>query len=164
VIIVYIIFHVLLKKTSFGQKVYAVGSNRTAAVLSGIDADRVKIGSMVILSVVAALCGILLTSRTMAIQAEAGRGLEFEIIAGVIIGGTSLSGGQGNVLQTIIGILIIGMIRNGLNLSHMNIFWNDFVTGTVIILAVLLDSLRKKIQYGLLERSYKRKMLEKDKV
>lgn len=146
VILTYTIFYILLKKTSFGQSVYAVGSNRTASILCGINADAIKIRAMVLLSVVASLCGILLTSRAMAIQAEAGKGLELEVIAGVIIGGASLSGGKGNILQTIVGILIIGMIRNGLNLSHVNIYFNDFVTGSIIILALLLDSLRKNIQ------------------
>ena len=108
---------------------------------------------MVISGCVAGFCGVLLTSRVMAIQADAARGLEFEVIAGVIIGGTSFKGGQGNVLQTIIGVIIIGMIRNGLNMIHINIFWNDFVTGLIILIAVLLDTSRKELQKKLKEKA-----------
>jgi len=84
-------------------------------------------------------------SRLGAIQADTGRGLEFDVIAAVVIGGTSLFGGQGNILQTIIGVFIIGLIRNFLNLAHIDIFWHDFATGAIIIFAVLLDTMRKKI-------------------
>lgn len=154
VIVIYIIFYLYMKCTRFGLQVYAVGSNRTAAVLSGTAADFVKIRSLLINGIVAGFCGLLLTSRLMAVQSDMGTGIEFEVIAGVIIGGTSLSGGQGNVLQSIIGVLIIGLIRNFLNLAHINIFWNDFVMGTVIIVAVLFDSFRKQLQNKINEKIY----------
>ena len=144
-IAVYFICFVVLKMTPFGTKLYAVGANRNVAVLSGINADRVKIQSFVIVGILTSFAAIILLSRLAAIQADTGRGLEFDVIAAVVIGGTSLSGGEGNILQTIIGVVIIGLIRNFLNLSGIDIFWQDFATGSIIIIAVLLDSLRKKI-------------------
>jgi ribose/xylose/arabinose/galactoside ABC-type transport system permease subunit len=146
VIIVYAISFIIFKKTKFGQHVYAVGGNRIAAILSGINADKIKMQVMMISGTIAGFCGLLLTSRAMAVQADTGRGMEFEVIAGAIIGGASLNGGVGNILQTIVGVAIIGLIRNGLNMSRIDIFWNDFVTGAVIIGAVLMDSMRKRMQ------------------
>ena len=145
VIGVYAVCYILLTQTPFGKKIYAVGANRQAAMLSGINPDKVKIWTFIIISFLSALSGILLLSRMGAIQPYTARGLEFDVIAAVVIGGTSLSGGEGNILQTIIGVFIIGLIRNALNLSQINIFWQDFATGTIIIIAVLLDTLRKRI-------------------
>ena len=104
-----------------------------------------KIIAFCIVGFLSALGGVLLLSRMGAIQPYTARGLEFDVIAAVVIGGTSLSGGEGSILQTIIGIFIIGMIRNALNLSQINIFWQDFATGTIIILAVLLDGFRRRV-------------------
>lgn len=145
VILVYFFCFVVLKMTPFGTKIYAVGANRKVAVLSGINADRIKIQSFVVVGILTSFAAIILLSRLAAIQADTGRGLEFDVIAAVVIGGTSLYGGEGNVLQTIIGVVIIGLIRNFLNLSRIDIFWQDFATGSIIIIAVLLDSLRKRI-------------------
>ena len=145
VIVVYACGHIILRKTTFGKKIYAVGANRRVAMLSGINADRVKTTAFMIVGVLSSLGGILLLSRLGAIQADTGKGLEFDVIAAVVIGGTSLYGGEGNILQTIIGVFIIGLIRNFLNLSHINIFWQDFATGTIIIIAVLLDTLRRRV-------------------
>ena len=145
VIAVYVVGYVMLTRTSFGKKIYAVGANRQAAMLSGISADRVKIIAFCVVGFLSALGGILLLSRMGAIQPYTARGLEFDVIAAVVIGGTSLSGGEGSILQTIIGIFIIGIIRNALNLSQINIFWQDFATGSIIIVAVLLDAFRKRV-------------------
>jgi ribose/xylose/arabinose/galactoside ABC-type transport system permease subunit len=145
VIAVYVVGYVMLTRTTFGKKIYAVGANRQAAMLSGISADRVKIIAFCVVGFLSALGGILLLSRMGAIQPYTARGLEFDVIAAVVIGGTSLSGGEGSILQTIIGIFIIGIIRNALNLSQINIFWQDFATGSIIIVAVLLDAFRKRV-------------------
>jgi ribose/xylose/arabinose/galactoside ABC-type transport system permease subunit len=141
----YAIGWVLMTRTAFGKKVYAVGANRTVAMLSGIRADRVKILALVVVGLCSSFAGNLLLSRIGAIQADTARGLEFEVIAAVVIGGTSLYGGQGNILRTIIGVIIIALIRNFLNLSRIDIFWQDFATGAIIVLAVLLDALQKRI-------------------
>jgi len=145
VIVVYAIGYLVLKKTAFGKKVYAVGSDKRVAMLSGINTDKVKIQSFIVVGFLASLGGVMLLSRLAAIQADTGRGLEFDIIAAVVIGGTSLYGGEGNILQTVIGVLIIGLIRNFMNLAHIDIFWQDFATGSIIIIAVLLDTLRKRV-------------------
>ena len=139
---------VLMTRTAFGKKVYAVGANRTVAMLSGIRADRVKIICMVVVGFTASFAGNLLLARIGAIQADTARGLEFEVIAAVVIGGTSLYGGQGNILRTIIGVVIIALIRNFLNLSRIDIFWQDFATGAIIVGAVLLDAFQKRIGQG----------------
>ncbi len=135
----------VLARTAFGKRVYAVGANRMVATLSGIHADRVKIQCMMIVGFTAAFAGNILLARIGAIQADTARGLEFEVIAAVVIGGTSLYGGQGNILRTIIGVIIIALIRNFLNLSRIDIFWQDFATGAIIIAAVLLDALQKRV-------------------
>ncbi len=135
----------VLGRTAFGKRVYAVGANRMVATLSGIHADRVKIQCMMIVGFTAAFAGNILLARIGAIQADTARGLEFEVIAAVVIGGTSLYGGQGNILRTIIGVIIIALIRNFLNLSRIDIFWQDFATGAIIIAAVLLDALQKRV-------------------
>jgi ribose/xylose/arabinose/galactoside ABC-type transport system permease subunit len=135
----------VLTRTAFGKRVYAVGANKMVATLSGIPADRVKIHCMMIVGFTAAFAGNILLARIGAIQADTGRGLEFEVIAAVVIGGTSLYGGQGNILRTIIGVIIIALIRNFLNLSRIDIFWQDFATGAIIIGAVLLDALQKRV-------------------
>ena len=139
---------VLMTRTAFGKKVYAVGANRTVAMLSGIRADRVKIICMVVVGFTASFAGNLLLARIGAIQADTARGLEFEVIAAVVIGGTSLYGGQGKILRTIIGVVIIALIRNFLNLSRIDIFWQDFATGAIIVGAVLLDAFQKRIGQG----------------
>lgn len=145
VVAVYVVGYLMLTRTPFGKKIYAVGANRQAAMLSGISPDKVKIIAFCIVGFLSSLGGILLLSRMGAIQPYTARGLEFDVIAAVVIGGTSLSGGEGSILQTIIGIFIIGMIRNALNLSQINIFWQDFATGSIIIVAVLLDAFRKRV-------------------
>jgi len=145
VIFIYAIGYITLRKSTFGKKIYAVGSDKKVAMLSGINSDKTKIKSFMIVGFLASLGGIMMLSRLGAIQADTGRGLEFDVIAAVVIGGTSLSGGEGNILQTIIGVFIIGLIRNFLNLAHIDIFWHDFATGAIIIVAVLLDSMRKRI-------------------
>ena len=157
VVLIYIYASILMGRTRFGRSVYAVGSNPTAAKLSGISVDRVKIICFIITGLTSSFAGVLVASRIMSIQADTARGLEFTVIAAVVIGGTSLRGGRGNVLQTILGVAIIGLIRNGINMSHLNIFWSDFVTGMLILVAVLLDTSRKSIQ-KVLER---RRLLEK---
>ena len=138
----------VLTRTAFGKRVYAVGANRMVATLSGIRADRVRIQYMMIVGFTAAFAGNLLLARIGAIRAATARGLGFEVITAVVIGGTSLYGGQGNILRTIIGVIIIALIRNFLSLSRIAIFWQDFATGAIIIAAVLLDALQKRVGRG----------------
>jgi len=139
VFVVFVIFGILLARTRFGRYAYATGDNAEAARLSGISVDRVKILAFVISGALAALAGFIVTARLSTAEPTAGTGLELEAIAAVIIGGTSLAGGRGDLLGTIVGALILGVIDNGMNLLNVNPFLQDVVKGVVILFAVLLD-------------------------
>lgn len=136
---VFVIFGVILARTRFGRYTYATGDNQEAARLSGIPTDRVKILAFVISGVLAALAGFIITARLSTAEPTAGTGLELEAIAAVIIGGTSLAGGRGDMLGTVVGALILGVIDNGMNLLNVSPFLQSVVKGVVILIAVLLD-------------------------
>ena len=138
----FLILYLLLKKTTFGRRVYAVGGNEEAAILSGISATRIKVYVYSLTGFLAGLAGIILTSRLNSAQPTAGQMYELDAIAAVVLGGTSLTGGKGWIVGTIIGALIIGVLNNGLNLLGVSSFFQQVVKGSVILLAVLLD--RKK--------------------
>lgn len=138
-IVVFVLAYFILKNTKFGRHVYALGGNETAAKLSGINVDKVKIFVYSVSGLLAALAGIILTSRLSSAQPTAGTGYELDAIASVVLGGTSLSGGVGGVGGTIIGALIIGIINNALNLMDVTSYYQTMVKGLVILVAVLLD-------------------------
>ncbi|WP_147803705.1 ABC transporter permease subunit [Alkalicoccus halolimnae] len=140
--IAFAVLYLILKKTTFGRRVYAVGGNEEAAVLSGIKADRIKIYVYSLTGMLSALAGMILTSRLNSAQPTAGTMYELDAIAAVVLGGTSLTGGRGWIVGTLIGALIIGVLNNGLNLLGVSSFFQQVVKGSVILLAVLLD--RKK--------------------
>ncbi|ANU22255.1 ribose ABC transporter (permease) [Planococcus donghaensis MPA1U2] len=141
-IISFAILYFILKKTTFGRRVYAVGGNEEASILSGINADRIKIYVYSLLGLLAAVASLILTSRLNSAQPTAGEMFELDAIAAVVLGGTSLTGGRGWIVGTLIGALIIGVLNNGLNLIGVTSFFQQVVKGAVILLAVLLD--RKK--------------------
>jgi len=134
-----IVFGIALARTKFGRQVYATGDNFEAARLSGMPVDRIKIAAFMISGVLAAIAGFILTARLGTAQPTAGVGLELTAIAAVIIGGTSLTGGRGAVVGTVIGALLLGTIDNGLNLLNVSPFLQDVVKGAVILFAVLVD-------------------------
>lgn len=138
----YFILYFILKKTTFGRRVYAIGGNEEASILSGIRVDRVKLWVYSITGTLSALAGIILASRLNSAQPTAGAAYELDAIAAVVLGGTSLSGGKGWIFGTLVGALIIGVLNNGLNLMNVSSFYQQVVKGGVILLAVLLD--RKK--------------------
>lgn len=138
-IIVFAILFFVLRNTVFGRQVYAIGGNEEASILSGIKADRVKIWVYSLTGMLSVLAGIIITSRLDSAQPTAGTMYELDAIAAVVIGGTSLSGGKGRIVGTLIGALIIGVIDNGLNLLNVSSFYQQIVKGGVILLAVLLD-------------------------
>ncbi|MBH0231338.1 ABC transporter permease subunit [Halobacillus yeomjeoni] len=138
-IIIFFILFFLLRKTVFGRQVYAVGGNEEASILSGIKADRVKIWVYSLTGMLSVLAGIILTSRLNSAQPTAGTMYELDAIAAVVLGGTSLAGGRGRIVGTLIGALIIGVLDNGLNLLNVSSFYQQIVKGGVILLAVLLD-------------------------
>lgn len=141
-IILFAVLYFVLRKTTFGRNVYAIGGNEEASRLSGIKTGRFKIYVYTLTGLLSALAGIILTSRLNSAQANAGVGYELDAIAAVVLGGTSLSGGRGWIVGTLIGALIIGVLNNGLNLMGVSSFYQQVVKGFVILLAVLLD--RKK--------------------
>ncbi|SES06170.1 ABC transporter permease subunit [Salisediminibacterium halotolerans] len=141
-ILSFVILYLILKKTTFGRRVYAVGGNEEAALLSGIKADRIKIYVYSLTGFLAATAGMILTSRLNSAQPTAGQMYELDAIAAVVLGGTSLTGGRGWIVGTLIGALIIGVIDNGLNLLGVSSFYQQVVKGSVILFAVMVD--RKK--------------------
>lgn len=140
--LVFIILFVILHKTTFGRHTYAIGGNEIASKISGIKVNHVKIFIYGISGLMAALAGAILTSRLNSAQPTAGTAYELDAIAAVVLGGTSLTGGKGRIVGTLIGVLIIGVLNNGLNLLGVSSFYQQVVKGVVILIAVLID--RKK--------------------
>jgi len=130
---------IITNKTKLGRYIYAIGGNENAATLSGINIKRIKIAVYTIAGALAAVGGLLVTSRLDAAQPNAGTGYELDSIAAVVIGGTSLSGGRGSVLGTVLGAVIIGVFNNGLVLLNVSPFWQQVVKGFVILIAVIID-------------------------
>ncbi len=137
--LVIIVAIVILNNTLIGRYIYAVGGNETAARASGIRVNRVKLFAYIICSMLAALAGIILASRITTGQPNAGVAYELDAIAAVVIGGTSLLGGKGSITGTVIGVLIIGVINNGLDLLNVSSYYQQIIKGVIIIGAALLD-------------------------
>jgi ribose transport system permease protein len=138
------LFWFVLSKTVFGRHVYATGGNEEAAKLSGVKTDGVQIVVYTISGAMAALAGVILTSRLDSAQPTAGAGYELDAITAVVLGGTSLAGGRGWIFGTLIGALLIGVLNNGLNLMGVSSFYQQVIKGSVILLAVLLDRAGKR--------------------
>ena len=136
-----VLIALLARNTSFGRYVYAVGGNESAAKLSGVRVNRLKLGVYALGGALAGVGGVLLTSRLDSATPNAGIGDELNSIAAVVIGGTSLNGGRGSVWGTVLGCLIIGLLNNGLVLWGVSPFWQQVIKGLVILAAVALDRL-----------------------
>ncbi|HRG55723.1 MAG TPA: ribose ABC transporter permease [Lacunisphaera sp.] len=143
-VLVYAAAHLVLQRTKFGRYTYAIGGNEEASLLSGVPVRLYKTGIYVVGGGLAALGAVLLTARLNSAQPIAGINYELDAIAATVIGGTSLMGGQGSVIGTLIGALIMGVLRNGLNLLGVSSFIQQVVIGVVIIAAVLLDTFFKQ--------------------
>ncbi len=141
-----IIAAILLKKTAFGWKVLAVGGNEKSAKLSGIRADRVKILVYMISGFCAAWVGIINTAQLSAAHPAAGDGWEMNAIAAAVLGGTSMSGGSGTIVGTIVGAFVIGVINDGMTMCGVSEFWQKVIRGLVIILAVVIDQTQRNLQ------------------
>ncbi len=131
--------HIVLTRTVFGRHVYAVGSNSEVAELSGVNVNKVKMAVYMISAFCASLAGICLSSRLMMGQPGAAVGYELDAIAAVAMGGTSLTGGSGGVNKTIKGVIIIGIIHNGLSLLQVDSYWQTVATGLIIFFAVAFE-------------------------
>jgi ribose transport system permease protein len=135
------VFVVLTRRTRFGRYIYAVGGNERAALLTGLPVDRIKLGVYTVGGLLAGAAGLIVTARLDSAQPNAGLGYELDSIAAVVIGGTSLSGGRGSVVGTVVGCLIIGVLNNGLFLLDVSPFWQQVVKGIVILAAVAIDKM-----------------------
>ena len=134
----------ITQKTKLGRYIYAIGGHETAAKLSGIRINRVKLTVYSMGAALAAVGGIIVTSRLDSAQPNAGISYELDAIAAVVIGGTSLNGGKGSVWGTVTGAVIIGVLNNGLVLLNVSPFWQQVVKGGVILLAVIIDKAGEK--------------------
>lgn len=141
-LVVLIVIYYLLNFTSFGRKVYMVGGNERASYLSGINANKVKFVSFVISGLTAAIAGFLVACQVGAALPQSGAGTEMNTISAVILGGISLSGGKGKMSGTILGILILQTINNGLTLLSVNAYFQMVVSGGVLLIAVMIDVVR----------------------
>lgn len=138
-LIMFAVLHFILTKTPLGRKIYAVGGNEKVSFIAGIKIERIKIFCYSVTGMLCGLAGAILTSRLNSAQPTAGTGYELDAIAAVVLGGTSLSGGKGRIVGTLIGALIIGTLNNGLNILNVSSFYQQVVKGIVILLAVLAD-------------------------
>lgn len=134
----------MTNKTRLGRYIYAIGGNESAARLSGININKIKITVYAIAGGLAAVGGLIVTSRLDSAQPNAGLTYELDAIAAVVIGGTSLSGGRGTIMGTVLGAIIIGVLNNGLVLLNVSPFWQQVVKGVVILLAVIIDKSHSK--------------------
>jgi ribose transport system permease protein len=134
----------ILSRTTLGRSAYAIGGNREAARVSGIRVERVKWSIYVFSGLMAAIAGFMLTGRQGSANALMGEGMELQSIAAVVVGGTNLFGGEGTIGGTIIGVLIIGVLNNGLNILGVADFWQRVVNGSIIVAVVALDQWRRR--------------------
>jgi len=137
---------VLLRKTAFGWHVLAVGGNEKSSRLSGIKTDRIKIYAYVISGFCAALVGMINTAQLAAAHPASGDSWEMNAIAAAVLGGTSMSGGSGSIIGTIVGAFVIGVINDGMTMCGVSEFWQKVIRGVVIILAVVVDQMQRNMQ------------------
>jgi ribose transport system permease protein len=139
-----LVTYIILNFTTFGRYLYAIGGNEEATVLAGVHVEYYKIVTYMFASLLSAVAALLLTSRFITGQPQLGSGMELDSIAAVVIGGTALIGGTGSIGGTVIGVLIIGVLRNGLTLIGVSTFMQGVVVGVMLILAIYLSTLRLK--------------------
>jgi ribose/xylose/arabinose/galactoside ABC-type transport system permease subunit len=143
-IVLAIVAHIFLSRTTIGRNIYFIGSNQEAALLSGINVSRIKLLVFTLAATLAALESVIETARMSTAQPAAGVGYELTAIGAVIIGGASLFGGEGTILGTILGATLLGLITNGLIMLGVSAYWQQVFSGSIIILAVTLDMWRQR--------------------
>ncbi|MGV7224171.1 MAG: ABC transporter permease [Nitrospinales bacterium] len=143
-LILAVIMAYILRSTPFGRNIYAIGGNQFAARLVGIPVEKIKVGVYAISGMLAALAGMLFASRVNAGQPTAGAAWLMPIITAAIIGGTSLSGGEGTILGTILGAVFMGILANGIVLLDISAYWERVIIGAVVLVAVIIDMLRSR--------------------
>src|SRR5215207_3209856 len=143
-----VVGYLVLRFTTYGRSIYAVGGNPEAARLSGLNTTGLIMSVYVISGFCAGLCGFMLTSRLGAAEVVAGQGYELIVIAAVVIGGTSLFGGEGSVLGTLVGTLLIGVLNSGLAINNVNPYYQPIIIGLIVVFSVYLDQLAKRRRRG----------------
>lgn len=143
-LVLFIIFAIIMSNTSFGNKVYAMGSNVKASELFGINVKKTRILVYMIGGMTSAMAGVILASRLQSAQGGMAQGMEFDVMTAVVLGGTSIYGGKGKLIRTLLGALVIGIINNGMTLLNVSTFFQMIVSGVVLILALALDRINSK--------------------
>ncbi|MBA4700647.1 ABC transporter permease [Faecalicatena contorta] len=145
IMIIVIIFGIILTtKTRFGRYIYAVGGNIEASRWSGIAVTKVKILVYVIMGILTSIAGLIITARLGSGQPSAGTSFEMDCITAAVVGGTSMAGGRGKVLGTVVGVLLLTVLTNGMTLVGMNTYWQQVLKGVIIVVSVLVDTRGKK--------------------
>lgn len=142
-LLLYAVCHVTMSKSVFGHQIYAVGGNREAAFLAGVNVKRVEMTSFIIAGICNSFAGIILTGRLGTALATIGSGTEMNALSGLVLGGVSMAGGCGNAIGAFIGCLTIAMLNNGLNMMNVSTFWTDFTRGLIILIAIVIDAARR---------------------
>lgn len=143
-IIIAILSHLLLTKTVFGKFVFAIGSNEEAVKLSGINADKYRVLIYMIAGIFSGIAGVLMSARLTSVQPGIGQGYEMDAIAATVLGGTPLSGGEGSIVGTVLGVLTLTILLNGMRLMSINTNWQTVMTGVVVVVAVFVDAMKRK--------------------
>lgn len=143
-ILIFALGYYVLQYTTFGRSVYALGGNREATQLSGINTKRVELMVYGISGMMAGLGAVVLAARLGSAVPTAGEGMEMDAISAVVIGGASLAGGRGSVMGTLVGVLILGVLNNGMNLLNIDPFYDGVVQGAVILIAVFIDAMKNR--------------------
>jgi ribose transport system permease protein len=142
--IMFLVGYAILNRMTIGRRIYAIGGNLRAAQLSGINVDRVLLFVYAFAGFCAAVSGIIVASRLSSGQPAGSIGFELDVIAAVVVGGTSLAGGRGRLLNTLLGAILIAVLGNGLILMDVPEYWQRIVTGCVIVIAVTADMLLRR--------------------
>ncbi len=143
-LVCFIAFGILLNKTTYGRNVLAIGGNKEAARLSGINVDRIRIAIFTIQGVVAGFAGVILASRMTSGQPNTSQGFALDVISACVLGGVSLTGGVGTMVGTIVGVFIMGTVQNAMNLLNIPTFYQYVVRGVILLAAVLFDQLKQR--------------------
>lgn len=138
-----ILVHLMLVKTKFGRQICAVGGNQETAKLAGIDVNKIRTIVNILVSVLAAFCGVCMASRFNSAQTAVATGTEMTIMSSVIIGGTSMMGGSGTIIGSLLGCLLLAIINNGLVLMHVSSFWQNLIFGAILIVSIIIDKYRR---------------------
>ncbi len=147
-LIVFVLMIILSKRTRFGRYIFAIGGNEEAAIASGVNVNKVKILTFVLNGSLVGLAGVILMSRINSGQPAAGLTYELDAITMAVIGGTSLSGGVGSIAGTLVGGLIVGILKNILNLTNVSPYWQQILKGVIILVAVIMDVTTKSMKGG----------------